>query len=40
MSRLLQVSNALLKSPSDKRHYRYIKLANQIKCLLVQDTET
>ena len=34
------MSNALRKSPSDKRNYRYIKLQNQLKCLLVQDTET
>ena len=40
MEQILQVSDALRKSPSDKRNYRYIKLANQMKCLLVQDCET
>ena len=40
MSRLLQVSNALRKSPSDKRNYRYIKLSNHLKCMLVSDAET
>ena len=40
MNRLLSVSNNLRKSPSDKRTYRYIKLANQLKCMLVSDTET
>ena len=40
MSRLLAVSNSIRKSPSDKRNYRYVKLANKMKCLLVQDTET
>ena len=39
-SRLLQVCNTIRNSPSDKRNYRYIKLANHLKCLLVEDTET
>lgn len=34
------MSNTLRQSPSDKRTYRYIKLANHLKCLLVKDTET
>ena len=28
------------KSPSDKRNYRYLKLANKLRCLLIEDTET
>ena len=41
MNRLIAVSNNnLRKSQSDKRAYRYIKLANQMKCLLVEDRET
>ena len=34
------MSNSLRKSPSDKRNYRYVQLANHMKCLLVEDAET
>ena len=40
MSKLKQVSDAIRKSQFDKRNYRYIKLENNLKCLLVEDTES
>ena len=39
LARLATVSNQIKKSQADKRNYRYIKLPNQMKCILVQDTE-
>ncbi len=35
-----QISNAIIKSKCDKRAYRYIQLANQMKCILVSDADS
>ena len=40
MLKLKQVSDAIRKSQFDKRNYRYIKLENNLQCLLVEDTES
>lgn len=34
------ISNAIIKSKCDKRAYRFIQLTNQMKCLLVSDSDS
>ena len=35
----MQAQVEIVKSPSDKREYRYVKLDNQLRCLLISDPE-
>ena len=34
-----QISNLIKKSPADDRTYRYLKLANDLKCILISDKD-